>query len=129
MMGCDAEITPYYQDDAVTIYHGDCRDILPTLGDIGAIVADPPYGISLPCDYAARGRGNLAGCRDYAPVAHDNEPFDPAHILAVNVPTILWGANYFSDKLPPRIRLASMGEASPRGHRPSGCRDGMDKLH
>jgi site-specific DNA-methyltransferase (adenine-specific) len=38
-------MTPYYDDgNGIMIYHGDCRDILPTLaGD--ALVTDPPYGI------------------------------------------------------------------------------------
>ena len=34
---------PYYTDDACTIYHGDCRDILPALDSADAIVTDPPY--------------------------------------------------------------------------------------
>ena len=37
-------MTPYYQDDYVTILHGDCREILPALrGD--AVVTDPPFGV------------------------------------------------------------------------------------
>ena len=34
---------PYYQDDAVLIYHADCRAILPLLSGIDAIITDPPY--------------------------------------------------------------------------------------
>lgn len=37
---------PYYQDDAVTIYHGDCRDILPHLEPVDLVLTDPPYGIA-----------------------------------------------------------------------------------
>lgn len=35
---------PYYTDDSVTLYHGDYRDVLPSLGQFDAIVTDPPYG-------------------------------------------------------------------------------------
>jgi DNA modification methylase len=39
--------TPYYQDDAVVIYHGDGREILPLLADDSAdlVLTDPPYGV------------------------------------------------------------------------------------
>jgi DNA modification methylase len=29
-----------------TLYLGDCRDILPALGKVDAVVTDPPYGIN-----------------------------------------------------------------------------------
>ncbi|MBM3947396.1 MAG: site-specific DNA-methyltransferase [SAR202 cluster bacterium] len=36
---------PYYQDDAVVIYHADCRDVLPEVSGPAALITDPPYGI------------------------------------------------------------------------------------
>ncbi len=39
---------PYYQDDAVVIYHADCRSVLPLIPDksIDLVLTDPPYGIN-----------------------------------------------------------------------------------
>jgi len=55
-------MTPYYQDAHVTIYHGDCREVLPTLGEVCAVVTDPPYGTeALGRGY---GRRQLAGRAD-----------------------------------------------------------------
>ena len=34
---------PYYQDDWVQIFHGDCREILPELPTVDLVLTDPPY--------------------------------------------------------------------------------------
>ena len=39
-------MTPYYQDDACTIYHGDCLEILPQLDKVDLVLTDPPYGLN-----------------------------------------------------------------------------------
>ena len=38
---------PYYEKRGITIYHGDCREVLPQLkaGSCDLIVTDPPYGV------------------------------------------------------------------------------------
>ena len=41
---------PYYDEDGITIYHGDCLELLPGLSGIGAVVTDPPYGINTKSD-------------------------------------------------------------------------------
>ena len=38
-------MTPYYSDDAVTIYNGDCREVLPTLEPVDLVVTSPPYNL------------------------------------------------------------------------------------
>jgi DNA modification methylase len=39
-------VKPYYDADGITIYHGDCRNILPTMAreSVDLIITDPPYG-------------------------------------------------------------------------------------
>lgn len=44
---------------------------------------------------------SAAPCNDYPDVIGDDEPFDPTPILQLCVPTVLWGANYYADRLPP----------------------------
>lgn len=39
-------MTPYYEDDACTIYHGDVLDVLPGLSDAGLVLTSPPYNLS-----------------------------------------------------------------------------------
>lgn len=41
---------PYYQDEAVTIYNADCREVLPTLESADLVLTDPPYANGTPYD-------------------------------------------------------------------------------
>lgn len=58
---------PYYEDEAVTLYCGDCRDVLPTLqpGSVTLLWTDPPYGHSNQDGdlQAARVRDGVRGAR------------------------------------------------------------------
>jgi DNA modification methylase len=40
-------VNPYYDEGGITIYHGDCREILPSIdADPALVLTDPPYGIA-----------------------------------------------------------------------------------
>jgi site-specific DNA-methyltransferase (adenine-specific) len=43
--GATAVVEKYYDDGTCVIYHGDCRDVLPSLRGAQAVITDPPYGI------------------------------------------------------------------------------------
>lgn len=93
---------PYYEDASITIYHGDCREVLADAAQGGgmasaAIVSDPPYGMDY--EHGAR-RGGVKLGHDGESIVGDQEPFDPTHLLLLGRPTILWGGNHFADKLP-----------------------------
>ena len=72
---------------------GDCRDILPTLGKVDAVVTDPPYGIGMD--------GGKVGRAEYEKLNWDGEAADVRFILERQWPAIIWGGNYFADLLPP----------------------------
>ena len=180
-------MTPYYADDLVTIYHGDCRELLPSI-EADVVVTDPPYGMRYHVRPPNRGGKPIAGPAfiarsvyrqvwenalraapdraDYvmrlaatwdvvlselartrndstmsdeaqaafeylassalggdadqealvdwvdafpsavtqlfppAAVVGDDEPFDPAPILSLSLPTVLFGGNHYASRLP-----------------------------
>jgi DNA modification methylase len=92
--------------EGVTLYCGDCREILPTLGKVDAVVTDPPYGIN-----AARTRKSQKdGWRDYDAPGWDREKPAAAligAIVAAGRHAVIWGGNYFTDSLPPSSKWLS----------------------
>ncbi len=98
--------TPYYDDGQITIYHGDCRDILPTIeaGSIDLVLTDPPYGIGR--DGMRESTSSHGGRKAYEFLGWDDAPpeqevFDL--IFNVSKNQIIWGANYFTRYLPPSM--------------------------
>lgn len=63
-------MNPYYQDELVTIYHGDCRDHLEVFEQADVMVTDPPYGYA----YASNQSGKFKGrkiANDHDTIARD----------------------------------------------------------
>jgi DNA modification methylase len=94
---------PYYDDGrGIVIYHGDCREIVPSLGKFDLLLTDPPYGIGADDRNKILSRGKLAAPKDYGESNWDSETPSPETIAmcrCVCTIQIIWGGNYFH--LPP----------------------------
>lgn len=62
-----------------TLYLGDCREILPTLGRVDAVVTDPPYGI------AFKGKVTKDTQRNDTYISYDDTP---EHFVSIVVPAL-----------------------------------------
>jgi site-specific DNA-methyltransferase (adenine-specific) len=87
--------------DTVTIWLGDCRDVLSLIESVDAVVTDPPYGINK--DGQARTTGGHGGRKAHEFMGWDRERPPAAlfiNLLATAKHQIIWGGNYFADMLP-----------------------------
>jgi site-specific DNA-methyltransferase (adenine-specific)/modification methylase len=98
-------VTPYYDHAGITIYHGDCMEVLPQLEPVDAVVTDPPYGIGEAAGKnKSRGKPAFGGCKtvascDYGVRSWDNEPISDelmATVVAAGKRACIWGGNYYS---------------------------------
>jgi DNA modification methylase len=107
------KLPPYYQDDAVTIYHGDCREILPQLGRFDAVITDPPYGMNWNTDSTRFTGGQYKrgdGRDDWGAIAQDCKPFDPSPWLVFER-VVMFGANHYAERLPVGTTLVWLKKA------------------
>lgn len=100
---------PYYEQDGITIYHGRCEDILPTLEPVDLVLTDPPYGIALNPDntrfsggsaLSKSKRGSGIASKQALKIIDDDKDFDPSFLLKYGKHQVVWGWNNFPDKLP-----------------------------
>ena len=92
--------------EADKIICGDCLEVMKDLPDnsVDLVLTDPPYGIG--ADKAAHKNKGKWGWRDYGDTDWDSsrppkECFD--EIRRISTIQIVWGANYFTDYLPPSM--------------------------
>jgi len=82
-------VSPYYDHGGITIYHGDCREIVPMLGQFDLLLTDPPYGINIAANPVRQ--------------KHEKQDWDasvpPAWVVPMLIDAaewqIVWGGNYF----------------------------------
>lgn len=94
---------PFYEHAGITIYHGDCREILPTLPPVDLVLTDPPYGIG--ADKAAhKASGDVVGHghRRVAKRIYPKSDWDKSieweilwQLLRHGKHACCWGGNYY----------------------------------
>jgi site-specific DNA-methyltransferase (adenine-specific) len=57
--------SPYYDRDGITIYHGDCREVLSEIASVDLVVTDPPYTFGLNSVSGKLGWGDLMNAASF----------------------------------------------------------------
>lgn len=108
-------MTPYWTspDGTITVFCARWEDAVAAgvvpVREVSLVHADGPYGTGQNFNRGgavgqvrsvttARAPGKV---REYPALVGDDERFDPAPLLALRRPLVTWGANYYSDSLPP----------------------------
>jgi DNA modification methylase len=81
-------MTPYYDRDGITIYHADCRDVLPTLPPVDLVLTDPPYGIA----YRSGRTGHDGGTALPGIVGDDDTSLRDYALATITAPAIVFGS-------------------------------------
>jgi DNA modification methylase len=94
---------PYYDQDGITIYNADCRDILPLLPRVDLVLTDPPYGIGISGQKMSIANNPKHNRKYHEDLGWDKER--PCKSIFIQVlekaeSQVLWGGNYFADLLP-----------------------------
>lgn len=96
-------MTPYYSESGITIYHGDCREVLPSLPVFDLLLTDPPYGLGDKMQ-----GGTWGAAEKYADLRQWDSAPDTETLTAIVAKAkaaVVWGGNYF-DLPPSRCWLA-----------------------
>ena len=85
------------------LWHGDCREVLPLLPHVALVLTDPPYGIGIDGQKQSTNRNPKHSRKAHDFLGWDNETPERLVFELLRYKSegqIVWGGNYFTDKLP-----------------------------
>lgn len=82
---------PYYEHAGITIYHGDCREVLLDLPKCDLVLTDPPYGIQW-----SRGEHRSRASKEHIGIKGDSDTTvrDAVLLLLKDLPGLIFGSFY-----------------------------------
>lgn len=119
---------PFFEDGGLSLYCGDCVEMLPAIvpdsAAVALVIADPPYGMNLDVDNSGTGDAKRMPGRKWEKRVHgDDRPFDPSHLMRFPR-LVIWGANHFASRLPESngwIVWNKRGDGQPSGMHFGDC--------